>query len=357
LPSSNKPTTPAPRSNPTGGPVPAGFVAWSVTFVYDRQAYVLGDAPCAHAPCTSLVRTLDGGRSWQGVPAPRATLLSETAAGDRTPTTTVREVRFATGQDGYAFGGGLWTTHDGARTWRRVTGVGVVLDLATDRHTVYAVTATCSAGSWSCHDLRLLSSPISADAFGPVSIRVPAADHGAAGTVSTAGGTTVAQLNGATYVRAGSGAWIHTTEPCQSLPDRVEPAASGRTLTAFCAEGAAGSTFLSVQQSTDLGRHWTPVRGQPVQLANEGRSSTSTTAASTRLLAVAWANPLYGGGLSISPDGGRTWTHAPLPKTGAGWRYVGARSATALVALPDPPAAVLWTSNAAERTWTPHSIR
>jgi len=50
-----------------GGPVPTGFVAWSVTFVSDRQAYALGDAPCHRPPCTSVVRTLDGGRSWRGV--------------------------------------------------------------------------------------------------------------------------------------------------------------------------------------------------------------------------------------------------------------------------------------------------
>jgi len=61
--------------------------------------------------------------------------------------------------------------------------------------------------------------------------------------------------------------------------------------------------------------------------------------------------------LSITPDGGRTWTQAPLPKTRAGWRYVGARSATALVTLADPPAPVLWTSSTAGRTWTPHPIR
>ena len=75
------------------------------------------------------------------------------------------------------------------------------------------------------------------------------------------------------------------------------------------------------------------------------------------MLAVGWAISEYGGGLSVSRDGGRTWAAAPLPKAGAGWRYVGARSATALVALPDPPAAVLWTSGTAGRTWTARPIR
>ncbi len=61
--SSSAPRTARPlRSAPAGGPVPAGFRAWSVTFVSDREAYLLGDAPCRRPPCTSVVRTLDGGR-------------------------------------------------------------------------------------------------------------------------------------------------------------------------------------------------------------------------------------------------------------------------------------------------------
>ena len=175
--------------------------------------------------------------------------------------------------------------------------------------------------------------------------------------MSTGGGTTVALLNGATYVRGGTGGWIQAADPCQPLGGWVVPAASGRTLTAYCAEGAAGSTYLTVQQSADGGSHWTNIPGQPVQLANERRSSTVTTAASAGVLAVAWANPMYGGGLSVSRNGGRTWTPAPLPKTAAGWRYVAARSGTALVALADPPAAVLWTSTTAGLTWTAHPIR
>jgi hypothetical protein len=340
--------------------VPSGFSAASVTFVSDRQAYVLGDAPCTHAPCTSVARTLDGGRTWRGVPAPRATLQPDPGAADRIAPDSVRDLRFATGRDGYAFGGGLWTTHDGARTWRRLTSLGAVLDLATDGHTVYAVVARCGAGSWSCRDLRLMTSPVSTDAFHPVAVPVPTADQGADGAVSTAGGTTVAVLNGVTYVRRGPGGWTRATEPCRPLSGWTEPAAAGHMLTSFCSEGAAGTTYLTIQQSADNGRHWTTVPGQPVRLVNDGRSHTAIAAASARVLAVAWANRLYSGrygGLTVSRDDGRTWTDAALPKTGAGWRYIGARSATALVALADPPTAVLWTSDTAGRSWTPHPIR
>jgi hypothetical protein len=41
-----------PTANTTVGRVPAGFAATSVTWVSPDEAFVLGTAPCAHAPCT-----------------------------------------------------------------------------------------------------------------------------------------------------------------------------------------------------------------------------------------------------------------------------------------------------------------
>src|ERR1700722_16259667 len=48
----------------------SAFAATSVTWVSPDEAFVLGTAPCAHAPCTSIARTLDRGASWAGMPAP-----------------------------------------------------------------------------------------------------------------------------------------------------------------------------------------------------------------------------------------------------------------------------------------------
>jgi hypothetical protein len=59
---------------PAGGPVPAGFHAVDLTFVDVNDGWALGTAPCASAPCTSILRTTDGGLSWAGIPAPRAPL-------------------------------------------------------------------------------------------------------------------------------------------------------------------------------------------------------------------------------------------------------------------------------------------
>jgi hypothetical protein len=320
-----------------------------VTFVSNREAYVLGESACRRTRCTSVVHTLDGGRSWQEAAAPGAPLPTDPEFLWPTPPDTVRDIRFATSQDGYAFGRALWTTHDGARSWRRMTSLGSVLALETDGRTVYAVAANCAAGR--CTGGRLLSSPVAVDAFRPVAGLV--SDDGA-GAVSTGTGTTVVMIGGKTYLRRGTSGWIHVAEPCPPFDGSVVAPASGTTLTAFCGEGAAGSVFFTVRQSTDLGRHWVTVTGPPLQLPN---GLVSLTAGSASVLAGASASQDLRGAIRISRNGGRTWADAGLPRTAAGWRYVGARAGTALVALPEPPAAVLWTSDTAGRTWAPHPIR
>jgi len=143
-------------------------------------------------------------------------------------------------------------------------------------------------------------------------------------------------------------------EPCRPLGGSVVAPASGATLTAYCAEGAAGSVYLTIRQSTDLGRHWITVPGTGLRLPN---GLTALTAGSATTLAAAAALPDLGGGLAVSRDGGRTWSTVPTPGEHIGWRYVAARSATALVALVDPPATTLWTSDTAGRAWTVRPIR
>src|SRR5689334_22044197 len=57
-----------------GGPVPKGFVAHDLTFVSANEGWLLGTAPCSTKPCTSIVHTTDGGKTWAGIPAPKAEL-------------------------------------------------------------------------------------------------------------------------------------------------------------------------------------------------------------------------------------------------------------------------------------------
>jgi len=95
------------------GAVPAGFRAASATFVSTREAFVLGTAPCTHAPCTSIARTLDRGVSWRGLPAPAMPLGEPyTSTGP-----VVWGIRFVTPEHGFVFGDGLWVTTDGGEHW------------------------------------------------------------------------------------------------------------------------------------------------------------------------------------------------------------------------------------------------
>jgi len=98
-----------------GGPVPKGFAAAAVTFVSTDEAFVLGTAPCADAPCTALVRTLDRGKTWVGLPAP-AVPVNAPGPFFATPT-AVWGIRFAGPSLGFVFGSGLWETTGGGEQW------------------------------------------------------------------------------------------------------------------------------------------------------------------------------------------------------------------------------------------------
>jgi hypothetical protein len=79
--------------------------------------------------------------------------------------------------------------------------------------------------------------------------------------------------------------------------------------------------------------------------------------ASNNVFVLASASPDLGGSVLRTTDGGRTFGQAALPAVTNGWWYVGARSATSLVAVPAKPDGSLWTSSDAGRTWHPYRFR
>ena len=249
----------AAATTPAGGPVPSGFAATSVTFVSTNEAFVLGTAPCATKPCTSIVRTLNRGETWVGLPAPVVPL------GTRYNTTGSQAaawgIRFADPAHGFVFGNGLWETTDGGEHWAAVAGPGgSITDLEVIDGQVLALTGSTlyrrplAGGSWSVVTQATNQSEIATQA------------------------QVAAVLDGTKVIVTGNGGLSTTTEatPCTTM-GVAEPSSVAVTgpdsLALLCAGGAAmGSVHKTVYVSDDLGAQWTKAGSPPMGGDPEGIS-------------------------------------------------------------------------------------
>ena len=147
------PPVPSAAPPPATRGVPASFRARSLTNVGGGHLYALGNAGCGKRTCPTLVGSRDGGASWTLV----STFPDATPAREDDPTgvvqarTALGEVRFATPQVGWVYGGGLKVTRDGGQTWRDVPHEGATtLDLETDGTSLVVTSANgCDAQSCS----------------------------------------------------------------------------------------------------------------------------------------------------------------------------------------------------------------
>lgn len=288
-------TTPAPTvpatyspTTPAGGPVPSGFAATSVTFVSTDEAFVLGTAPCANKPCTSIVRTLNRGVSWVGLPAPAVPLDQESGG---TSQAAAWGIRFADRALGFVFGNGLWETTDGGQQWTAVASPGgSISDLEVIDGQVLAVAGSSlyrrplAGGSWSLVTQVTDSTVIATQA------RVAAVLDGTKVIVTTDGGLTTAT----------------EATPCDVgllWPSAVAVSGPG-SLALLCAGGAAaGSAQKTVYVSDDLGAHWTKAGSPP--FGGDPAGISAGTPGQLVVEAVSGASELY-----YSADGGATWSTA-----------------------------------------------
>ena len=350
---------------PAGGPVPAGFQPASVTFVSPTFGYVLGQPPsCASAPCTSMVRTTDRGAHWMGVPAPRTTLVSPSVVTSTAPQ-SVSMVRFADPYNGWAYGPGLWVTHDGARTWHQLDVGGQVLALETAGGRVDAIVNSCQVGSNCPSGLtRLLSSPVDRDLFDAVAT-VPAgiSESESGGGLLTLhppvgfailGSRMAPSTPPSGIVATNGGSWTSFPNPCQAVSDNFLSsfvAPDTTSLLSLCTgPGAAGSMSKTVVltqngKSTPLGHP--PLSGDGGLIAANGMS--------TILIASRSGDDF----LYRSTDSGRTWTTMRFDDGGIGLADLGFTTANQAIVIEgrspvagsnNPPAHVLMTTNAGA-TW------
>lgn len=331
-------TEPTPHRG-VGGSVPANFAAASMTATSTTTFWVLGTAPCKHPPCTSVVRTQDAGKTFRGMPAPKAPLSTNPMGSN-----TVSEMRFADASDGYAFGGTLWTTHDGARTWHRQQLPGTVLSVEASQGTAWALVQFGDTH-------RLYRSATSNDSWSRVALPAPLDDTPAdlvlqPGLVAVLGGSSGSAV---AFVSTDGGRTFHEREnPCPVAFGAPSLSAANGTLWVFCASGTEGHPYAS----TDGARSWTPVSGAPpggwsnssviggrsatsAVVASGGRlyrvttggvverGSTPSVAAGTSMRFVGFTTPLVGYALLARPstssllrstDGGRTWSVVRYPE-------------------------------------------
>lgn len=358
-------------AGPVGGPVPAHFRAVDLTWISPDQGWALGTAPCSHAPCTSMVRTRDGGRTWVGVPAPTAELANAQGC----VSACVANVRFADNLLGYAFGPDVfYSTVDGGQTWSRQPGGADALEIADG--VVLRVTTSPPECLPQCA-YRLQRSLVGSSGWQDVAL--PAVGQGT-GVQLVRSGPVVALLTlgnpagsastetSVLFTSADDGAnWTSRGDPCPrgtaaggkpaiENDTRAVTVAADRSVTVLCAARNANQPQFTMT-STDAGARFTAA---PATLPGTGGL---LAAASAKVLLV------ESGELFRSTDGGRTWRAAvDTPTAGAGptlARFIGFESSTVgrVLAFGSTDQVNLattlprmWTTSDAGATWDAHTF-
>lgn len=335
-------------SAPQGGPVPAGFTATSVTFVSAQEAFVLGTAPCPGTVCTSIVRTLDRGADWRGLPAPAAPLSPAGGSG-------VWGIRFANPEHGFVFGSGLWETTDGGQHWTSAAYPGgSVLSLATIDGQVLALTATCTARGGCAQPGMLLRRPLAGGAWSQVAhVDVPGTAD-ATDLIATQAGV-AAVLDGRDVLVTSDGGVTSTSHaaPCadQAIAQESSVAVIAPDgLALLCTgQGFTGHTVKTVYTSDDGGVTWSKT-GVPGTAGDGG----TIAAANPRQLTIATASAASW--LYYSGDGAARWrTAVTEPDGGQGWADLGYTTASDGVVIHGPAtngsAGELLLTEDGGRTW------
>jgi len=281
---------------PPSGPVPAGFAPESFTAIGTDTWWLLGNAPCASPPCTSIVRTDNGGQSFAGIPAPR--------------TTNVTQLRFADAQDGFAYDPQLWATHDAGAHWHPVSLGGSVVDLAAGDGYVFAVVRSADGTG------RLMRSPAGSDAW----VAVASAGN-AFGGLWTHGSevlleSTVSADTGADIMishDAGQSFGSAGAAPPSVACDLEAPAPP--VVWAHCSTGMMSATW----RSTDDGAHLTPAAGAGDEPNGSPELPNSAPfAAASASTAVVGYQQLY-----RTTDGGASYARVSTPAGITWWAYLG----------------------------------
>jgi hypothetical protein len=360
--------TPTPAGSPGSAtaapaPVPPNFQPASVTFVDVSTGWVIGQAgtpgKCANSDpyvCTSIARTDDAGKTWEGGPAPDATGPSGAQG--------VSGIRLLDGTNGWAFGPELWATHDGGKTWTQVNTSGQrVTDLETAGDRAFALWATCSGASSSfaadCTSYTLMTTTATSDTWTPVgSATTGLGDGGAATSAAIALTSTTGYLlapDGAVYSGPLDGAWQQAgTAQCQPGAAQADGLPGGALLalvnSATLVVGCQAPGGAAITTSTDSGAAWSAQPAADWSGVGSIGTPTSLAAAPDGALLLATTSGMY-----VLPAGAGQWQQATAQNApDGGFSYVGMTTDDQGVALSaDASPHEIWMTFDGGQTWTP----
>ncbi len=353
------PTAPAVTASPevpgpAVGPVPSDFEPVSVTFVSASQGWVLGTTTCAGSPCAAIVRTTDGGLTWQRIPAPAAQIASSARVGSG-----VSGLRFGSALDGWAFGPDLWVTHDGGSTWHReaLPGGGNSVQVMALEAAARVVHVAFYAGGGDT--IAIASGPIDGDAL-----------HLAPTTVPVGAGPVPATQ----IVLHGSAGWLIQVDRDVVGGDRL----AGGTWQSWqppCL-GTAGPAWLAASSASDLAAAcdigvWSTPQGVHLFTSADGGATFTQQAAAIPItgltgIAVAPSHPTIvaagslasgGGALVATLDGGKTWAQVYTLR-GATFTELGfttAEQGVAIARMANGRSHLVMTRDGG-RTWAPVTL-
>jgi len=330
----------------------------AVSFVSASDGYLLGItlSGCASSTTSTVVlrKTTDGGLHWTALPAPPAPWGGIAPDGTgRIPADGVTSVLFADARDGWAYGPGLWATHDGGATWRQVGTSG--------GRAVQAMTASGGQvlASLGAHPVAVETTPASRDAWRPVpgagdggtgAVPVLTARAGTGYAVSPAIGQFDADVPMLTGPADGSARWASRPLPCRPGAIALTAVTATRLLLACALLGTHPATTY-LYSSSDAGARWTRFA---VLGLFDGASTIEQAPDGTMLIA-----GIYDG-VELSRDGGRTWTR-PAVVDDSDSIQGGGQLAASLVTSEDGYVlgylGPLWITRDAGRTWTPVPVR
>ncbi len=324
--------SPTPTASETPSPAPSampwdGAQVTSVTATSTRTFVALGatgSGPC-RPTCLRLTESHDGGANFTPLPVPG----SAQAARQQGPAASrATDVRFGSGADGWLFGGGLWSTHDGGHRWSAVDLPGDVHRLEAAAGTAWALVRTDQKGQQ-----QLWRSPVGVDSWEPV----PAVLVDGPADLTVQGSRVVvlgAQLSPA-WSNA-DGGFVRIENPCAgSLQARVTGYGD---LWATCVTGMSAR----IATSADGGVSWTTVNVDTGQGSLPNSVSVGARSNGTAVLVVP-GEPLA----LLSADGSLTAVRQP-PSDSFAVGYVGFTSGDVGYAV---MADDLWRTEDGGDTW------